>query len=330
MFLKRYSLDKMVNCMDLTVIIPNYNGQHFLGECLDSLKNQDHPCAVIVIDNGSHDKSADYIREIYPEFTLIENHENLGFAAAVNQGIKASDSEYIFLLNNDVFLDVETIPNLLKCIKKDDKIFAVSSKMIKYHDPTKMDDAGDEYTILGWARRVGYGKSPDQYVLEREIFSACAGAAIYRRSILDEIGYFDENFFAYMEDVDISYRARIHGYTCLYCPEAVVYHVGSGTSGSRYNEFKTRLAARNNVYVPYKNMPWPQLVINAPFLLIGYLIKYFFFRSLGYGNTYLTGLKEGFKSRGKINRVQYTPENFRNYLLIEWLLIKNTIKSIFF
>ena len=101
-----------------------------------------------------------------------------------------------------------------------------------------MDDAGDEYTILGWTCKVGDGKSPDLYTSERETFSACAGAAIYRKDILDKLKYFDENFFAYMEDVDISYRARIWGYKCVYCPEAVVYHLGSGTSGSRYNEFK--------------------------------------------------------------------------------------------
>lgn len=316
--------------MDLTVVIPNYNCQSFLGECLDSLKNQNHSFDVVIIDNASHDGSAAYIKENYPEFTLIENQENLGFAAAVNQGIKASNTEYVFLLNNDVQLEKGAISNLLKCIKNDDNIFAVSSKMIQYSDRDKMDDAGDEYTIMGWTRRVGYGKSPDRYVQGREIFSACAAASLYRRRILDEIGYFDENFFAYLEDVDISYRARIHGYKCCYCPEAIVYHVGSGTSGSRYNEFKTRLAARNNVYVPYKNMPWPQLVINVPFILIGYLIKYFFFSSQGYGNIYLTGLKEGFKSRGKINRTKYASENLRNYLKIEWLFIKNTIKFIFF
>jgi Predicted glycosyltransferases len=312
--------------MDLTVIIPNYNGQHFLGECLDSLKNQDHPCEVIVIDNGSHDKSADYILETYPEVILIKNHENLGFAAAVNQGIKVSNSEYVFLLNNDVQLEKGAISNLLKCIKKDDSIFAVSSKMIQYSDRDKMDDAGDEYTILGWTRRVGYGKSPDRYVQGREIFSACAAASLYRRSILNEIGYFDENFFAYLEDVDISYRARIHGYKCCYCPEAVVYHVGSGTSGNKYNEFKTELSARNNVYLPYKNMPWPQLVINAPFILFGYLIKYIFFTFHGYGKIYFNGLKEGFKSRGNINRTKYASENLKNYLKIEWLLISNTLK----
>lgn len=318
----------MVNCMDLTVIIPNYNGKHFLKECFQSLKNQNHLFEVIVIDNDSQDGSVDYIQQEYPEFTLMSNHRNLGFATAVNQGINASSSEYILLLNNDVQLEPETISNLLKCIKTDENIFAVSSKMIQYHDRAKMDDAGDEYTILGWTRRVGYGKSPDNYVREREIFSACAGAAMYRRSVFEEIGYFDENFFAYMEDVDISYRARIHGYNCFYCPEAVVYHVGSGTSGSKYNEFKIKLAARNNVYVPYKNMPWPQLLLNFVFLMMGYLIKYIFFIKQGNGHIYLDGLKEGVKSRKKIKKVEHNSENFSNYLKIEWLLIRNTFNFV--
>jgi GT2 family glycosyltransferase len=319
----------MVNCMDLTVIIPNYNGKHFLKECFESLKNQKYSFEVIVIENASKDGSADYIKKNYPEFTLIENKENLGFAKAVNQGIKASNSEYVFLLNNDVELEPESILSLLKCIKKDENIFAVSSKMIQYNDRAKMDDAGDEYTIFGWTRRVGYGKSPDRYTKEREIFSACAGAAVYQRSIFEEIGYFDENFFAYMEDVDISYRARINGYKCFYCPDAVVYHVGSLTSGSKYNEFKIRLAARNNVYVPYKNMPWPQLLLNAIFLLLGFLVKYLFFCKQGYGNVYFNGLKEGFKSLKKINKVKYTHKNFKNYLSIEWFLIRNTFKFVF-
>ncbi|MCZ3367114.1 MULTISPECIES: glycosyltransferase family 2 protein [Methanobacterium] len=315
----------------ILVIIPNFNGRHFLKTCLDSIKKQNYLFyEVIIIDNASSDESVRYIHENYPEFTLIQNKENLGFAAAVNQGIRSSSSEYVFLLNNDVELEPDSISNLLKCIEKDERIFAVSSKMIRYNDRRKMDDAGDEYTILGWTRKVGDGKSPDLYVAERETFSACAGAALYRRSILDELGCFDENFFAYMEDVDISYRARIQGYKCVYCPEAVIYHFGSGTSGSKYNEFKIRLAARNNVYVPYKNMPWPQLVINGIFLLAGYFIKYIFFFKKGQGSTYLNGLKEGFNSLGKLEKTKYEHKNITNYLKIEWLLIKNTVKFIFF
>lgn len=315
---------------NLTVIIPNLDGQEFLPTCLKSLKEQNIDFEVIVIDNASSDKSVEFVKNNYPQFTLFCNQENLGFATAVNQGIKASNSEYVLLLNSDVKLEPSAVSNLLECIEKDEKIFAVSSKMIQYNDPTKMDDAGDEYTIIGWTCRVGYGKSPEDYMDEREIFSTCAGAAVYRRSILDEIGYFDENFFAYMEDVDISYRARINGYKCLYCPDAVAYHVGSLTSGSRYNEFKIRLAARNNVYVPYKNMPLPQLILNTVFIFIGYLIKYLYFIRQGYGTIYLKGLKDGFKTLRRINKVKYNHKNLKNYFIIEWFLIKNTFKFFFF
>ena len=125
---------------------------------------------VIIVDNGSQDESVEYIQQNYPEFKLIENKENLGFATAVNQGIKASMSEYIFLLNNDTELDLNCISNLLKCIEKDENIFAVSSRMIQYDDRNKIDDAGDEYTILGWTKRVGYNKSPD-YIIMKEKYS---------------------------------------------------------------------------------------------------------------------------------------------------------------
>ena len=314
---------------DLTVIIPNFNGKHLLKECLKSLKYQNSSFEVIVIDNGSTDGGADYISKNYPEFNLIVNNENFGFAVAVNQGIKASNTEYVFLMNNDVVLEHDCISNLLECIQKDKKVFAAASKMVQYHDKTIIDDAGDEYTILGYTKKVGNGKSIKLYENEREIFSACAGASIYRRDVFNKIGYFDENFFAYMEDVDISYRARIYGYKCIYCPKAVVYHVGSATSGSKYNPFKIRLAARNNIYVPYKNMPWPMLTVNFLFLSLGYLIKYLFFIRKGYGNEYIEGLKEGINSRDKINKIIYSNKRFKNYLAIEWFLIKNTVKNIF-
>jgi len=312
---------------DLTVVIPNFNGKSFLKKCFDSLKIQNCSFKVIVIDNGSTDGSSKYISDYYPEFTLINNEENMGFAAAANQGIKSSNTDYVFLINNDIELEKNCVSNLLECIQKDVNYFAATSKMVQYHNRTILDDAGDEYTIFGWTKKVGNGKSIKMYQNEREVFSACAGAAIYRRSIFDEIGYFDENFFAYMEDVDISYRARIHGYKCFYCPKAIVYHVGSGTSGSKYNTFKIRLAARNNVYLPYKNMPWPQLILNLIFLFVGYLIKYLFFLRNKHGNDYLHGLKEGLNTLDKIDRIKYKNGRLSNYLSIEWLLIKNTLKN---
>jgi GT2 family glycosyltransferase len=315
---------------DLAVIVPNYNGKKFLNACFKSIKKQSNILEVIIVDNGSDDGSVEFIKENYPEYILIENMENLGFSRAINQGIKISSAEYCFLLNNDVELESECTYNLLKCIKKDKNIFAVASKMVNFQDRNILDDTGDEYTVLGWTKKVGQGKSSKLYTHEREIFSACAGAALYRKSILDTIGYFDENFFAYMEDVDIGYRARVYGFKSVYCSDAIVYHRVSATSGSRYNSFKIRLAARNNVYVPYKNMPWPQLLLNLLFLLIGFMIKYLFFVRKGYGNDYINGLKEGLNSLDKIDKIGYKKGRFTNYLKIEWILLKNTIKSIYF
>jgi GT2 family glycosyltransferase len=321
---------KFLESIMISIIIPNYNGLNFLNECFESLRDQNCSFKVIIIDNGSDDGSLKFIRENYPEFTLIENRDNLGFSVAVNQGIKAATTKYVFLLNNDVVLEPDCISNLLKCIMNDDHIFAVASKMVQYHDRSKLDDAGDEYTLLGWTKKVGDGKSSKLYTDKRDIFSACAGAALYRRSVFDSISYFDENFFAYMEDVDISYRARIYGYKCIYCPDAVVYHRVSETSGNKYNEFKIKLAARNNVYVPYKNMPRPQFLVNIIFLFLGYFIKYLFFLKRGQGKFYLDGLKEGFNSLDKIEKLKYDKNNLVNYFIIEWFLIRNTFKLIYY
>lgn len=314
---------------EVTVIIPNFNGKHFLRECFDSLEAQDHPFNLVVIDNGSSDGSVDFIKKHHPEYTLIENSANLGFAAAVNQGIRSTDTEYVFLMNNDVILESNCISNLMHCISKDERIFAVASKMLQYSNRDLIDDAGDEYTLLGWTKKVGIGKSTDNYQDEREIFSACAGASLYRRKIFDEIGYFDENFFAYMEDVDMSYRARIHGYICIYCPDSIVYHIGSATSGSRYNAFKIRLAARNNIYVPYKNMPTIQLAFNMIFLVPGFLIKYLFFLRKKHGSDYIQGLRDGLNSLDGISKIKNHDAGLYIYLSIEWYLLKNTFKSIY-
>lgn len=317
--------------VQISIVIPNFNGIKFLKECLSSIKKQNFSFyEVIIIDNASTDGSVEYLKNNHPEFTLIENKENLGFATSVNQGIKSSKGEYVFLLNNDTELEVDCISNLLCCISRDKTIFGVSSKMIQFDNRNLIDDAGDEYTILGWTQKVGNNQPSKLYHDEREIFSACAGASLYRKNVFDIIGYFDENFFAYMEDVDISYRAKIYGFKCVYCPDAIVYHHVSATSGSKYNSFKIKLAARNNIYVPYKNMPLLQLAFNLIFLIIGFIIKYIFFVKKGYGNDYLKGLKEGLNSLDRIEKIKYKNVRLANYLSIEWILIKNTFKSIIY
>lgn len=317
------------NTIEVSVIIPNYNGGKYLKGCIDSLLRQTFTkYKIIVVDNGSEDGSYDILTQNYPNIQLIRLDSNYGFSIAVNEGIKKSDTKYIALLNNDTELDKDWLLNLIQCMEKDERIFSCCSKMIQYYDRYKIDDAGDQYTILGWAYKRGDNQKIDKYVKSSKVFSSCAGAAIYRKSILDEIGLFDENFFAYMEDVDISYRAKIYGYKNVYCSNARVYHIGSATSGSKYNSFKVYLAARNNVYVIYKNMPILQFIINSPFLLVGFLTKMLFFFSIGYGKSYIKGFTDAFKNLKNIRRVHHSYKFFFNYVGIEYEMIINTIKYV--
>lgn len=263
---------------EVTVVIPNYNGMAYLENCIKSLLAQKFgDYDIVVVDNGSEDGSADIAALGHPRIRVIRLSRNFGFSRAANEGIKASKTPYILLLNNDTEVEGEFVWEMLSAIRQDENIFSVSAKMIQLKDRTKIDGAGDLYCALGWGFARGKGKRVSLYEKDSEVFSACAGAAIYRKRILNEIGYFDEFHFAYLEDLDIGYRAKIMGYRNVYHKDAVVYHVGSGFSGSRYNEFKVRLSSRNNVYVIYKNMPVVQIILNLPLLFAGFLVKIIFF-----------------------------------------------------
>lgn len=311
----------------VTVVIPNYNGKEYIEVCLNSIKKQIFKeYKVLIIDNASQDGSCEIIRDNYEDFKLIVNDKNEGFCKAVNQGIEMSDTEYVLLLNNDTELDECFLENMVKEIEKSEKIFSVSSKMINYYDRSVMDDAGDGYTILGWQYQRGISQNVNDYKKGTDVFTACAGAALYRKCVFDRIGLFDEMHFAYMEDIDIGYRAQIYGYRNVYCPSARVYHIGSATTGSKYNDFKVRMAARNNLYVIYKNMPVVQFIINFPFIIAGMTVKYFFFKKKNFGKYYLMGLKEGMNNLYKLKKVQYDSSNFWNYVKIEIDLIKGTVE----
>lgn len=315
--------------MKVSVVTPNYNGEKFLKTFFDSL-NQDSEYIgeLILVDNGSTDKSKEFINS-YPfnfPVNLIENNENLGFAPAVNQAIEQAKYDYIFSINNDTEVKKDSIKNLIDLICSFDDIFSVQAKMLQYNNKDLIDDAGDEYNLLAWTKKTGENHNSNEFSEVCEIFSSCAGAAMYKKSVLEEIGLFDDNFFAYMEDVDLAIRSRIHGYRNLLCPQAIVYHIGSATSGSRHNEFKVKLAARNNVWVVYKNLPIPLKIINFIFLFFGFLIKYLFFLKKGFGPTYLAGIKEGLNTRSKINKVKFNSKNTKNYFKIEYRLIINTFK----
>ena len=160
------------------------------------------------------------------------------------------------------------------------------------------------------------------------IFSACGGAAIYRKDLFEQIGYFDELHFSYLEDVDVGYRARIMGYVNRYTPKAVVYHAGSGSTGGRYNPFKVRLAARNSWYVIYKNMPLLQIIINLPFFMLGFGVKALFFICKGYGREYLSGMKRGYLMCVAGRKYPYDSRFVKNYFRIQLELWLNMVRRI--
>ena len=280
---------------EITVIIPSWNGKKYLLSCLEALyKHTELEMDVIVVDNGSTDGSVEAASVSYPAVNYILLQQNYGFSKAVNEGIKRAKTPYVLLLNNDTRIEKGFAEALLKRIKSDPMIFSVEAKMLQYHNPKMIDSAGTFYNVLGWAYARGKGCLDKKYNEACETFAACAGAAIYRKSIFDEIGLFDERFFAYLEDIDIGYRARKHGYRNMYEPKARVLHVGSASSGSRHNRFKVEYSARNNIYLIRKNMSCGQIVLRFPFLLLGFGIKFLYFTMKGFGKEYLSGIKKGF------------------------------------
>ena len=185
--------------MKATIIIPNINGKGWLKDSIESVYAQtEQDFELIVVDNGSTDESLEQARSYCsrPNFQLIENGSNTGFSHAVNQGIARAKSEFVVLFNNDAFAEPQWLAELIRVAESDEKIFAVQSLMIRHFDRELADDAGDYVTWMGFACKTGDGRRASRYTKQKRIFSACGGAALYRKSILDEIGVFDENFFA--------------------------------------------------------------------------------------------------------------------------------------
>ena len=194
--------------------------------------------------------------------------------------------------------------------------------MLRYYEPELADDAGDYVTILGFACKRGDGLKASRYQKPCRIFSACGGAALYRKSILDKIGVFDELFFAYYEDVDLSWRANNFGYKNVYCPTAKCRHICGATTGAvRYNPFKSIQSGRNSILLPYKNQPVVMLIVNFIPMLLGYLLKVIMFRHRGFGNDYAKGYAEAKIALPKIKKPKFYWRNLPNYLWCEGSMI---------
>lgn len=316
--------------MKVTIVIPNYNGMQYLPGCMEALSRQEYPARILIVDNGSTDGSPQWIMENWPEADLIRLSENTGFCGAVNRGIRESRTPYVILLNNDTEVKTGFTEALVRAMERDERVFSVSARMLDMKDERLLDNAGDLYCALGWAYARGKGRPAERYDRPARIFSACGGAAIYRRSVFQEIGYFDELHFAYLEDVDIGWRARIYGYRNLYEPDARVLHAGSGASGSRYNTFKANLSSANSVYIIGKNMLFLQWLLNLPFLIVGFLTKALFFGAKGMGMVYCKGCFKGiarcFSRDGRSHRVPFKVRHLGNYCRIQLELWWNILR----
>ncbi len=315
----------------VAVIIPNYNGQKYLSDCLKSLRKQSfRDFKVIMVDNGSSDGSISVVKRDFPEVQIIGLSENTGFANAVNVGIKETGAKYVFLLNNDTVCEEGVLDALVKVLDKKKSVFSVQAKMLQIKEPHLIDDAGDYYCALGWAFAPSKDKDNSKYSRRINVTSACAGAAMYRREVFEEIGYFDEAHFCYLEDVDVGYRARLYGYDNVMEPGAIVYHVGSGSSGSRHNAFKVELTAANNLYFIYKNMNALQVIINLPLFLAGVIIKHVFYVRKGLGKAHLRGLSKGISKifTNSDKRVRFGGRQIVNSLWLQLELWANCVRRL--
>lgn len=242
----------------VTVVIVNWNGAYFLERCLTSLMAQSAvPAEVILVDNASSDDSLEIARR-FTSVRLLAQEWNTGFARGNNLAIKAAseESEWVALLNPDAFAVPRWLEALLAAAESHPEFDVFGSKLVNAADSTLLDGTGDAYHMSGLAWRTAHG-TPVSSLSESEceIFSACAAAALYRRSALIELGGFDEDFFCYVEDVDLGFRLRLAGYRCLYVPQSVAHHVGSGTTGGRHSDFSVYHGHRNLVWTFVKNIP---------------------------------------------------------------------------
>jgi len=252
--------------MMLSVIVVNYNGQKYLDTCLSSLADQSSgDFEVIIVDNGSTDGSVQDVQTRHPGSRLIRLPTNKGYSGALNEGIRYAKGDYILALNNDTILDRHFIASIRLPMEADVSVGMCASKMLL--PDGRINSTGICLSLSGaaWDRGM-FQPDEGQFDKTGEVFGPCGGAALYRREMLDEIGYFDEEFFLYMEDVDVALRGRMAGWQCVYVPQAVVIHYHSGTSGYG-SDLSVYYGNRNIIWYSIKDLPALLLLLFLPFIV---------------------------------------------------------------
>lgn len=249
-----------------SVIIPTWNGRHHLEACLDSLRQQQFSdFEIIVVDNSSTDETQSFLREYYPEVSLVELEENRGFTGACNAGYAAAEGKIIALLNNDTEADPGWLAAIIEAFETHPEVGIVASKILLFDRRDHFHAAGDFYRIDGIPGNRGvWRQDRGQYDQEEPVFSACGAASAYRRSLIECIGFLDESFYFSCEDIDISWRAHLAGWQVLYVPSAIVYHKLKATGGNTTSSYYD---GRNFLYLIWKNYPTSLLRLHWPAIL---------------------------------------------------------------
>jgi len=247
-------MDKLIS-----VIILNWNGGNYIRQCLDSVLAQDYgKLEIIVVDNASEDGSQDIVRKNYRDVVIIQNQQNLGFSAGNNVGMKHARGDFILILNNDTELDTKCITELKRSVDKDPGCGASAPKIYLKDSPGIIDAAGIVVFPDGLSIGRGRFEPGSLYEKEEEVFFPSGCCALYKREMLEDIRifdeYYDEDFFAYAEDTDLGWRARLRGWKCAYAPAALVYHAHSASAGT-YSSLKAFLVERNRMWLEVKNFP---------------------------------------------------------------------------
>jgi GT2 family glycosyltransferase len=276
----------------ISIVIPNYNGAACLETCLRSLPGQsDHRQELLVVDNGSRDHSIELVRRLAPEARILPQPCNLGFAAAVNHGIRAARGEWIAVLNNDTEVGEGWLAACLDAIERYPDASFLACHILDYHDRGRVYSAGDCFLRAGLGYRRGQ-ELPDgeEYGRSIPVFSACGCAALYRKAALEAADGYDGHFFAYLEDVDLGLRLQAAGAAGYYVPDARVYHLGGATSGGEFAPLAVRLRTRNAILLLLKSIPGRILLRCTPMILAGQAS--WFGRAAAHGRllSYLRGL----------------------------------------
>jgi GT2 family glycosyltransferase len=280
--------------MPITVIIINWNSGELLTKCLQHLKAQTiQPERVLVVDNASTDGSLIGTGKSAKNVTVLRMNTNLGFAAGNNRALAECDTELVALLNPDAFPEPDWLEHLLAAARANPEVAAFGSRQLCYDNPEILDGIGDNYHVSGlaWRERYGMRQQGQDFIL-REIFSPCAAAALYRRQALVDAGGFDEDFFCYMEDIDLGFRLRLEGHKAMYVPYAVVHHVGSASTGGEWSDFAVYHGFRNPAWVFIKNMPGILFWLLLPLHIALNLASILLFSMRGQGRVILKAKKD--------------------------------------